>query len=428
MNDHDIPFFLGERLVGSYSIPLHGGKANLAVAVRERWAEVFVRVIRCGASFKRSLKRRVGVEQSSREDLNSLVKGSLGIQGLAGLSSQIESKTSQQIRLEWSEESTEEYTFTAPKCGRLTVALYQFQRVLDLHFRDTHWFHDAQWSKTVECWMDRVHDDSSRILGDSACGCQPRPVEKMTRPILLTVNNLTLVTGTEERNAETLLPEVGLTLSQYPTEKVSVRLLRHMLPEHSCFLAGLDEPQLDATVEAYIATLGEQVASTQAEQAQEIDGRVYTVKIPPDKIRDVIGPGGKVIRGIIEQTGVKIDVEDDGTVHVASNDSDAASKALQMIGDLTANAEVGKTYLGKVVRIVDFGAFVEIFPGTDGLLHISEIAENRVKEVRDELKEGDQILVKVIGLENNKIKLSRKAILKEQREKQTRLPTALRSE
>ncbi|HEX4279007.1 MAG TPA: polyribonucleotide nucleotidyltransferase [Bryobacteraceae bacterium] len=145
--------------------------------------------------------------------------------------------------------------------------------------------------------------------------------------------------------------------------------------------------------------------------------RIYTVKIPQDKIRDVIGPGGKVIRGIIEQTGVKIDVEDDGTVHVASNDPEAAKKALQIIGDLTASAEPGKTYLGKVVRIVDFGAFVEIFPGTDGLLHISEIAENRVKEVRDELKEGDQILVKVIGLEGNKIKLSRKAVLREQRDK-----------
>jgi polyribonucleotide nucleotidyltransferase len=145
--------------------------------------------------------------------------------------------------------------------------------------------------------------------------------------------------------------------------------------------------------------------------------RIYTLHIPTDKIRDVIGPGGKVIRGIIEQTGVKIDVEDDGTVHVASADEASAKKALQIISDLTASAEVGKTYLGKVVRLVDFGAFVEIFPGTDGLLHISEIAENRIKDVRDELKEGDQILVKVLALEGNKIKLSRKAVLKEQREK-----------
>jgi len=145
--------------------------------------------------------------------------------------------------------------------------------------------------------------------------------------------------------------------------------------------------------------------------------RIYTIHIPTDKIRDVIGPGGKVIRSIIEQTGVKIDVEDDGTVHVSSADEAAANKALRIIADITATAEVGKTYLGKVVRLVDFGAFVEIFPGTDGLLHISEIAENRVREVRDELKEGDQILVKVLALEGNKIKLSRKAVLREQREK-----------
>jgi polyribonucleotide nucleotidyltransferase len=145
--------------------------------------------------------------------------------------------------------------------------------------------------------------------------------------------------------------------------------------------------------------------------------RIYTMTIPQDKIRDVIGPGGKVIRGIIEQTGVKIDVEDDGTIHVASADEASAAKALQIISDITAVAEVGKTYLGKVVRLVDFGAFVEIFPGTDGLLHISEIAENRIRDVRDELKEGDQILVKVLALEGNKIKLSRKAVLKEQREK-----------
>jgi polyribonucleotide nucleotidyltransferase len=152
-------------------------------------------------------------------------------------------------------------------------------------------------------------------------------------------------------------------------------------------------------------------------QMSQYAPRIYTITIPTDKIREVIGPGGKVIRSIIEQTGVKIDVSDDGTVNVASNDAAAAQKALQIIGDITAVAEMGKTYLGKVVRIVDFGAFVEIFPGTDGLLHISEIAENRIKDVRDELKEGDQIMVKVLALEGNKIKLSRRAVLKEQREK-----------
>ncbi len=145
--------------------------------------------------------------------------------------------------------------------------------------------------------------------------------------------------------------------------------------------------------------------------------RIYSTKIPTDKIRELIGPGGKVIKGIIEQTGVKIDVSDDGTVNIYASDGVSAAKAMQMVADIAAVAEVGKTYLGKVVRIADFGAFVEIFPGTDGLLHISEISESRIKNVRDELNEGDQILVKVLGLDGNKIKLSRKAILKEQREK-----------
>jgi polyribonucleotide nucleotidyltransferase len=145
--------------------------------------------------------------------------------------------------------------------------------------------------------------------------------------------------------------------------------------------------------------------------------RIYTMKIPTDKIRDVIGPGGKMIRSIIEQTGVKIDVEDDGKVNIASSDEISANKAIQMISDLTAVAEMGKTYLGKVVRLVEFGAFVEIFPGTDGLLHISEVAEHRIRNIRDELKEGDQVLVKVVAMEGNKIRLSRKALLREQREK-----------
>jgi polyribonucleotide nucleotidyltransferase len=145
--------------------------------------------------------------------------------------------------------------------------------------------------------------------------------------------------------------------------------------------------------------------------------RIHTLQIPTDKIRDLIGPGGKTIRGIIEQTGVKIDVDDTGRVNVASADGDGLKKALAIINDITAVPEVGKTYLGKVVRLAEFGAFVELFPGTDGLLHISEIAEHRVKEVKDELREGDQVMVKVLAMEGNRIKLSRKALIKEQRAK-----------
>ena len=145
--------------------------------------------------------------------------------------------------------------------------------------------------------------------------------------------------------------------------------------------------------------------------------QIRTVHIPTDKIRDLIGPGGKTIRGIIEQTGVKIDVDDTGRVNVASSDADGLAQALAIINNLTAVPEIGKTYLGKVVRLAEFGAFVELFPGTDGLLHISEIAEHRVKEVKDELREGDQVMVKVLAIEGNRIKLSRKALIKEQKAK-----------
>jgi polyribonucleotide nucleotidyltransferase len=142
--------------------------------------------------------------------------------------------------------------------------------------------------------------------------------------------------------------------------------------------------------------------------------RIITVRVPVDKIRDIIGPGGKMIRSIVERTGCKIDVEDDGRVSIASVDEAAARKAVAIIEELTATAELNKTYLGKVVRVVDFGAFVEILPGTDGLLHVSEIAHHRVQDVRSEVKEGDQVLVKVVSIDpSGKIRLSRKALIEE---------------
>jgi len=149
--------------------------------------------------------------------------------------------------------------------------------------------------------------------------------------------------------------------------------------------------------------------------------RILTLRIPTEKIGAVIGPGGKIIRGIIEQTGVKIDIEDDGTVKIFSVDSEAAERATRMVSELAAVAEVGKTYLGKVTRVMDFGAFVEILPGTEGLLHISEIAERRINDIREEVHNGDKILVKVLSIDDqNKIRLSRRAVLKEQRERESK--------
>jgi len=142
--------------------------------------------------------------------------------------------------------------------------------------------------------------------------------------------------------------------------------------------------------------------------------RIITLKVKPDKIREIIGPGGKVIRGIIEATGVKMDVEDDGTVMIASADEAASRKAVEMVQRIVAEAEIGRIYKGTVRKIVEFGAFVEILPGTDGLIHISQLAPERVRKVSDVLKEGDEVMVKVLDIDKQgKIRLSRKDALQE---------------
>ncbi len=166
----------------------------------------------------------------------------------------------------------------------------------------------------------------------------------------------------------------------------------------------------------YILDKMEQAINTPREEISQYAPRILTIQIPVDKIRDVIGPGGKVIRGIVEKTGAKIDVEDSGRINIASANLEKAEAAKAIIEGITAVPELNKTYLGTVQRLADFGAFVEILPGTDGLLHVSEIADYRVRDVRDELHEGQQLLVKVINVDpSGKIRLSRKAVLKDER-------------
>ena len=159
---------------------------------------------------------------------------------------------------------------------------------------------------------------------------------------------------------------------------------------------------------------------TLAETRKEVSRhapRITTMRVRPEKIRDIIGPGGKVIRGIVEATGTKIDVQDDGTVTVASTDEAGSRKAIDMIQGIVAEVEIGRIYKGTVRRVMDFGAFVEILPGTDGLVHISQIADDHVRQVRDVLNEGDELMVKVLDVDRQgKIRLSRKEALKEQQQ------------
>jgi polyribonucleotide nucleotidyltransferase len=159
----------------------------------------------------------------------------------------------------------------------------------------------------------------------------------------------------------------------------------------------------------------DKMKETLAEPRKELSQyapRIITMKIRPDRIRDLIGTGGKNIRQIVAETGVNIDVEDDGTVLIASTDLEAADRAIAMVKWLTEEAEIGRIYMGTVKKVVDFGAFVEILPGTEGLVHISQLDTQRVAKVTDVVKEGDQIPVKVIEIDSNgKIRLSRKDAL-----------------
>ncbi len=156
----------------------------------------------------------------------------------------------------------------------------------------------------------------------------------------------------------------------------------------------------------------EEVMSTPRGQISEYAPRIETIKVKPEKVREIIGAGGKTIRGIVEQTGVKIDIEDDGTIHIASSDPAKSKAAIEIINGICAEAEVGKVYSGKVVKIMDFGAFVEVLPNTSGLLHISEIAHERIRQVTDVLTEGDMVEVKVLDIDRaGRIKLSRKVLL-----------------
>ena len=185
-------------------------------------------------------------------------------------------------------------------------------------------------------------------------------------------------------------------------------------------ITGLDrdlmKTALQQAKDGRLHILGEmdKALSTPREEINKHAPRIVTLTVPKDKIREVIGPGGKVIREIIDKTGVSIDINDDGLVSIASADAEAASKAVEFVENLTQEVEVGKIYIGKVKKIVDFGAFVEIFPGTDGLVHISQICDRRIKNVSDEIQEGDEIKVKVIDVDQQgKVKLSRKEALKE---------------
>jgi polyribonucleotide nucleotidyltransferase len=186
-------------------------------------------------------------------------------------------------------------------------------------------------------------------------------------------------------------------------------------------ITGIDEPILKEALEKarigrlYILDKMEETIKVPREELSPYAPRIHTLQINPDKIRDIIGPGGKVINRIIDETGVKIDIEDDGRVAIVSNDGEGAKKAIQMIMDIVKEVEAGEIYTGKVTKIMNFGAFVEVLNGKEGLVHISQLAKERVNKVEDVVKVGDEITVKVMEIDSQgRINLSRKVLLKDE--------------
>ncbi len=182
-------------------------------------------------------------------------------------------------------------------------------------------------------------------------------------------------------------------------------------------IAGITREIMEAALEQakegrlHILGVMSQAIDKPRQEVSEWAPRIFTIKIDSDKIRDVIGKGGATIRSITEETGASIDIEDDGTIHVAAVDKSAADMAIKRIEDITRDIEAGQVYEGKVVRIVDFGAFVNLVPGRDGLVHISQIADHRVEKVSDELSEGQTVKVKVLEVDRQgRVRLSMKEL------------------
>ena len=200
-------------------------------------------------------------------------------------------------------------------------------------------------------------------------------------------------------------------------------------------IAGINRPILEEALErariGRLFILGK-MSETITEPKKELSPyapRIYTMQVNPDKIRDIIGPGGKIINKIIDETGVKIDIDDDGKVSIAAVDSEGGAKAIEMITNIVKEVEAGDIYLGKVTRITNFGAFVEVLNGKEGLVHISQLARERVAKVEDVVSVGDEILVKVLEIDNQgRINLSRKVLLPEEPKKEEHKKEEIKTE
>ena len=232
-----IDFFHGTRVQPPLVIPFYDGKAELECTISEGWGQLIVHSLKCGAKYVRKLKRSIGMVYTEKDDLESLVSGSLGLKGIASLDAQISSKTGTELQLNRSEEIEDEFTFESPKCGERVIALYQFRRNINLKFRDNRLFHKKEWSMSTTYWADRIHDNSYMVSVIPECGCPSDNIEPDNGKIFVDMGNVTMTTDYIESGGSLKIPAFDLEIDKSALHK-PVQFNRSKLPDYLQFLAG----------------------------------------------------------------------------------------------------------------------------------------------------------------------------------------------
>jgi large subunit ribosomal protein L7/L12 len=232
-----IDFFTGTRIQPPLFLSFYDGRAQLVCAISESWGQKFVHSIKCGAKFTRKLKRSVGITYTEKDDLESLVAGSLGLKGIASLDSQISAKSGIELQLYRSEEVEDEFTFDSPKCGERVIALYQFRRIIDLKYRDDRPFRKKEWSMTTTDWVDRIHDNSYVIPEIRECGCKSDSLDSEDGKLYVEMGNVTMTTGFVEFADRLRIPSLDLEIEKSKLHQ-PIQFHQNKLPDYLRFIAG----------------------------------------------------------------------------------------------------------------------------------------------------------------------------------------------
>lgn len=248
-------FFVGDRIVDDFVIEFHGGKARLSCTVVERWEELISRPLICGGKYEREFTQRIGITSIDREEMEATISGSLGLKGIAEFKSAIKGKTGRELQLEQAQETKETTKFTAPKCGRLILLIYQLKRLYQFSYQDTRFLHKDSWTKPpISQWIDRIHDASKRSENDPACGCDPKVVTGIDGLLYLALGKISMLAGYKDNGHGIEIPSLNLSIpaNEDQTLPSAVSIDRKAIPQHLVFLANEQADNLEGKLLPYI--------------------------------------------------------------------------------------------------------------------------------------------------------------------------------